>query len=219
MKLKISAFLMGTLLAFSTQADPITVLNHSFEVDNVANDSASQDNNSWIETSGSSFGTLDRNGPSYGAVIAPTPDADGEQLLWSNIGTLYQTLSDGLAANTTYDVYVDVGHRQFFDFDGAEIRLGYGSTAGANLLTPTSVVNPTPNLGWETWQYTFTTGASPAGEGQALRVELYNPNVGEQTLFDNVRINANVVPEPTTFSLFALVIAGVASRRFRKRFS
>jgi hypothetical protein len=74
---------------------------------------------------------------------------------------------------------------------------------GANLLTGTVVSNTTPvngvgaNDGWQTWVTTFTTGPSPAGLGNPLRVEIVTTG-GVQSYFDNVRLVAMPAGPPTT---------------------
>lgn len=202
-------------LAAMTHADPITVLNHSFEQDIVADGGVNSDGAANWQNQGG--GIIDGNGSSgFGPLTPVTPDADGEQMYWSNIGVVYQVLSATLAANTRYSVIVDVGDRSDAAFGGSpQIRLGSGATLGTNLLTPNIVANETPDFSFETWEYTFTTAAAPAGEGDALRVELVSN--GAQTLFDNVRIDANVVPEPSVIAMMALGFVSLVKARRRRR--
>ncbi|MBU0678930.1 MAG: PEP-CTERM sorting domain-containing protein [Verrucomicrobia bacterium] len=211
------AALMIALIASGASADLLEVLNHSFESPDIASGGGTTgtDPTSWLHAGSDSMGLIDRNSGAYSTVIDPTPDVDGEQLAWTNGGDFYQVLTSTLAANTIYDVYVDVGDRTDAGFPGADIRLGYGSTFGSNLLTPYSAVNPTPTSEWLEWHYTFTTGASPAGEGQDLRIELVDTGIA-QVLFDNVRIDTSVVPEPNSLSMMVLAIAAFVVRRLRK---
>lgn len=121
---------------------------------------------------------------------------------------LYQVLKATVAANTTYTLSIVAIDPTFANpFPGGKLRLGYVSADptetddyGLNLMTPTKVVNPTPlndkendpdNLadGLATWIYTFTTGATPAGLGQKLRIEVLGGGKA-QSLFDNVRLEA-----------------------------
>ena len=217
MKSKIITGAVAALISISTRADMLTVANHSFESPDIGNGSSTtgSDPTSWQHTGSDSMGIIDRNSGGYSTAVDPTPDTDGEQLAWSNGGDFYQVLAATLAANTMYDVYVDVGDRTDAGFPGANIRLGYGSTYGSNLLTADTIVKPTPTSEWLEWHYTFTTGASPAGEGEALRIELENPG-GAQALFDNVRITSTAIPEPNSLAMLALALAAAGLRRFRK---
>jgi hypothetical protein len=135
--------------------------------------------------------------------------------------SIYQVLSDTLAANTTYTLTIQAIDRTDLTFQDGELRLGYagtddGSTGdmiandfyGENLLSPTAVFNPNPvngaaaDDGWEDWSYTFVTGASPAGLGEALRVEIVGSGV--QSTYDNISLTAVAVPEPSTTALLGL---------------
>jgi hypothetical protein len=115
--------------------------------------------------------------------------------------SVFQVLTATLQANTTYTLTVDAGDRDGLTFQPCEIRLGTAANPlvsadfGLNLLTGTVVSNTTPvngagaNDGWQTWVTTFTTGPSPAGLGNQLRVELVTTG-GIQSYFDNVRLVA-----------------------------
>jgi len=214
--LVVTAFLLaGPAAAFAVS---FPVANHSFETNDLAdgtNASPAAPPNWTVTGGGASY--LDRNSGAFNTVIDPTPDADGEQLVWSNGGDLYQTLSTVLTANTTYALAVDVGDRTDVNpYAGAQLRLGTGSTFGSNLLTARVAANTAPvngggaGDGWQTWVSTFTTGASPAGLGNPLRVELINPG-GGQTLFDNVRLDRLNVINGTFESLTGNGVPGTLS--------
>jgi len=142
-------------------------------------------------------------------LIDPLPDRGS--VFANNNGPqhdLYQVLTATVAANTTYTLGIVAIDPTFANpFPGGELRLGHVSESpteaddyGLNLLKPTKVVNPTPlndkenapdNLtdGLATWTYTFTTGATPAGLGRKLRIEVLGGGKA-QSLFDNVRLVA-----------------------------
>lgn len=213
-----SSMLAALLLSFSaSQAASVSIFNHSFELPDRAPGFGGEPGlghatHGWIETG--SGGLVDTTGQGR---MVDTPDTDGNQALALNNGAAMAFLDSTyspiastvtLQANTIYTLTFDVGDRNDLNFGGGEIRLGYGGTGiaadiGTNLLTATSVTNPTPGNGdWATWTSTFETGAAPAGLGQALRIEFAVSGV--QTVFDNVRLDASPVPEPSIAILSAL---------------
>ena len=208
-----------TLFAGSASAAPIFIANHSFEDDDIAdNTNANSAPSGWSVTGAGGASYLDRNGTGgFNDQIDPTPDAtDSEQMAWSNGSDFYQETGTAVAANTVYTLTVDVGDRTNTNFQPTELRLGIGATFGTNLLTANVVANtaPTngagPSDGWETWVTTFTTGASPTAGN--LRVEIVN-NGGVQPLYDNVRLTESLVPEPSSSALLGLSGLLIARRR------
>ena len=188
--------------ASSNAATMITILNHSFE---------DATNTSWqIESNGST--AIKTTSGVIASAAHDTPPDGSDTINHSNGQSshqAYQVLGATLTANTTYTLTVDVGDRTDLDPGGPVLRLGTGTTYGANLLAGTVVSDTTPvngagaSDGWETWITTFTTGATPTGLGDALRVELRN-DATTQALFDNVRLDASPVPEPSTTALLGL---------------
>lgn len=191
-----------------------TVVNPSFEADNVADGTYITANPAGWSSTGGSRGVIDRNvSGGYNTGVAPTPDADGEQFAWSNGSHLYQVLDASLFPNTTYTLTVDVTSRSDLPFPaGTELRLGTGGTFGQNLLTPVDPTLPTVTPGeWTEWQLVYETGDAPADLGQLLRIELLAGGV--QPLFDNLRLTAVAIPEPTTLSAVGLLaFAGLVRR-------
>lgn len=208
----LSAF---TLMAGSVGAATITILNHSFESQVTTNFGGLIDDWSVGDDGnggGSQVATFLQSGATFSSRIAPLPDGSN-QGIFSRGGDPYQVLSTNVAANTTYTLTVDLGDRTDLGFAGGELRLGIGNTFGTNLLTATVVSNDTPANGqWSTWVSTFTTGASPSAG--ALRVELLNTGA-DQTLFDNVRLDAAPVPEPGSLALLGLGGLQIGARRRR----
>jgi len=136
----------------------------------------------------------------------------GNNEVFANGIVVGQTLSDTLAANTQYTLSVLVARRNdgtpyagytvsllagstVIGFDTAGVGLG----SGAHL---TSIVSVNSNL------------VSPGLLGQALRIELTGPT-GNQAHFDNVQLDATLVPEPATLSLLGLAAGGLLTRRRR----
>lgn len=143
----------------------------------------------------------------------PSPDGTDSTHYTNSTGdNIYQVLVATLAANSTYRMRVDIGDRTDLSAQSGSIRLGYVSTSpttdhdyGLNLLDATVVNNAIPvngagaSDGWTTWESTFTTGASPAGLGRPLRIELVTAG-GVQTLWDNVRLEVTSTPTNTLAS-------------------
>jgi hypothetical protein len=164
-------------------------------------------------------------GSAYHSLIADSPDGT-HQSAYANADMgfdygFYQVLSAPLAANTTYTLTVDVGkvYGSGYPFGGT-IGLGYGITQGLNFLTAATSNTPTPSVGnWATWTETFVTTSSPAGLGQALRIELRATSGSSQTLFDNVRLDAVTapIPEPSTLVLLGAGLLGLLAYAWRKR--
>ena len=160
---------------------------------------------------------------SLGASVDAVPGG-GTYMHYNNGSSesIYQVLAATLAANTTYTFSIQAIDRSNLNFQSSELRLGYvsgvddGTTGdtitndffGEFLLTPTVLNNTTPvngagaSDGIENWVSTFTTGASPAGLGQSLRIEIVGSGV--QSLYDNVSLTYETVPEPSTTALLGL---------------
>ena len=215
MKMKTTMSLVTTMgsiaLTVGSANAAIIIVNHSFEstdiTANLSSNPSSTTMPGWTTIAGNEW-LADRGvGGALGTNTDPTPDADGEQFLMTKGGGAYQVTSEAMAANTVYTLTVDIGDRNNQGFPTVDMRIGTGSTFGANLLAATVVSNTTPTNagtttdGWETWVYTFTNGAGVPTEN--LRVELFNTGSG-QALFDNVRLDATSVPEPTTTALIGL---------------
>jgi hypothetical protein len=120
--------------------------------------------------------------------------------------SIYQILSTNLAANTKYTLSMVAIDRNDQTFQSSELRMGYvpgtddGSTGdmlandfyGEYLLTGAILTNTVPvngaaaDDGYVTWVTEFITGASPAGEGAPLRIEVVGSGV--QSLYDNVAL-------------------------------
>lgn len=143
-----------------------------------------------------------------GLIDKPT---DSRSIIAYNNGPdqdVYQVLEATIAANTTYQLSIIAIDTTFSNpFPGGELRLGYVSASPTanddfdwNLLKPTKVDNPLPfndhendpgntTDGITTWTTTFTTGATPIGIGQKLRIEILGGGKA-QAVFDNVKLDA-----------------------------
>lgn len=188
-------------------ATSITVGNHSFEEGGTGRGGAI-DKAPWQKAGTGSNLIAIENATTLGTKIDTAPDASENFHYTNSTGdNIYQVLAATLAANSTYTLRVDVGDRNDLTAQAGSIRLGYVSSSptsdddyGLNLLTATVVNDTVPvngagaSDGWQTWESTFTTGVSPDGLGQPLRIELVTAGA-VQTLWDNVRLE--VVSAPT----------------------
>lgn len=186
------------LVAVSAWAETITVLNPSFEEPVLTSGSGIYVTpTSWSKGGECGMWYVGQAG-SPGAVMPSA--ANGTQALWSNGGYLYQVLGATLQSNTLYTLTIDAGKREISFGSPVTVSLGYGSTYGANTLTPCapSFVIPA-SLTWTHWTVKFQTGANPAGLGQALRVDL-NMN-SSQPMLDNIALTAEPVANTDTLTI------------------
>ena len=221
-----SALVMVLTAVTAAHAKSITVLNHSFEAPFVPMDGNSLTTGfgddflggappdwSVFNSIPNSYGVLTRVLDSFfHDKVTATPDpSDNEQLHWANRpdSFIYQILPATLLENTTYTLTVDLGQRTDSGFEnGTQIRLGYGAAPGVSILTPQlAMAFIPPDGGWVTWESVFQTGPTPSGLGEPLRIELISG--GQEALFDNVRLEAIAIGEPSTFALSALGLFGI----------
>ncbi|MCV6574388.1 MAG: cadherin domain-containing protein [Cohaesibacter sp.] len=164
-----------------------TVTNASFEAnalaDGVSIDSAPS---GWTLTANRG-GTWDISGDKYhGQAI------DGENLAFldGQGGTLSQTLSETLSANTDLNLSVKVGLHDFGSTPpGYEVRLYAGNT-----LLKSVDEGDVPLVGNQMTEVTLTLSqdelkAFSAQYGQALRIELVGDNTGDNYHFDEVKLD------------------------------
>ncbi len=153
----------------------------------------------------------------FNVSLTNTPDQDvNDQSFFTAQRDIFQVLSDTLEANTTYTLSVDIGDLVAGSDGGASgtpaVNLGYGSFTGENVVLTLDQRNQPPQTDgdWVTWTGEFTTSSMPIGFGEQLRIELTNgTNVG---WFDNVRLSATTVPEPTSLGMLAVGLFCLASR-------
>jgi len=132
---------------------------------------------------------------------------------------LLQTLGDTLQLMTEYTLTVGVGNFapnpgpfNFTGFPGYRVELLAGATV---LAMDTNTLAPGEGI-FQTSTVTFTTGGSHANAGQALAIRLVNLSGGPgvEVNFDNVNLNAETVPEPTSLALLACgALLGLQVRR------
>jgi len=239
------AMLLGIASACS-QAALLNIVNASFEDDpTTSNEFFFGDPNGWslIDPGGivgglDLQGTLNATGSAFFNSGAPDGDDVAILFIGTEVGTtefgLGQVLADTLAAETRYQLSVEVGNIQsgtsqggtFFDlsgFPGYRIDLLAG---GVVLATTSAGINaPIAEGEFATVTLEHISGAAPVQLGQALEIRLINLNLTDANFpgadlevdFDLVQLDATAdpqgVPSPTSLPLLLLGIGLLAGYR------
>jgi hypothetical protein len=189
------------------RAASIFIANNSFENPVITNPSgfntvSSGTSNNWTFTGGpQGFANPVAAHNAGGSWYGPSPTINGNQVAWSNGGTISQTLSATLQTNTVYTLGAFVGNRLSLNFPGYNI----GLYAGGNLLASNSGVS-------------YTSGISVT-PGQALEIRLTSLSGFQgQTNFDNITLDAASIPEPSAIlGLLGFGLLGIASKLRQKQ--
>jgi hypothetical protein len=146
-----------------------------------------------------------KQGVSYTGITA----TDGLQVGYSNGGIISQVLSEVLMPNFEYSLYVDIGNRLGSPFLGYRI----GLFAGGNLLViNNSSVIPIDG-GFATAKISYFASTFDPNLGKNLEIRLTStPSQtfeGRQVQFDNVRLSAEAVPEPSTLAFWSICLVSL----------
>ena len=223
-------------LASSALAAPITVPNFSFEAPEAVDGDSVYPPTGW--TPGGSgynqFGVTDFDNSSYHGSHgdnAPLPGtAHGGQAASIGIQSLmsvgHLTSSSGLglvADNTVYRLTVALGNAlNFAHPDTSTIQLLVdGAVVSSRSMAATAI----PDGTFTDFSTSFTTAAvsDPRTGGMlAIRLQVSSSNPSFETGdwhtdFDNVRLDATPVPEPSTLLLAAGALVGLGITRIRRR--
>lgn len=195
------------LAGSAAHAAPVFIVNAGFEA-SVLDDSGVDFNPLGWNSSGDS-GAFD---PHAAAFAAGAPE--GENVAFASFGgpTLSQTLASTVEANTLYTLSMLVGNRLDAPFGGYQTELWAGGTLLAsddNTLAPADGA-----FLLSTVQYFASASDSVIGSALEIRFR----SLGWQTVFDDVRLDAELrrdVPEPGLLTLLTLGATALASRRRR----
>ena len=181
------------LSAGLAQATPITVTNGDFE-------NFSTWNTDWTPTGDVGWQGVSTLTEAYTVDLAPY----GAGLIFGNngAGQLSQTLTGTtLEANTTYTLTVAVGNRNNLALPGYGIELWAGATKVASeySITQGGTGSDPADGTWSNVTATFTSGESVVAGDLEIVLQSY----GTQVNYDNVSLDATIIPEPATLGLVA----------------
>jgi hypothetical protein len=166
----------------SARAEPIAIVNPSFEFPALSDGDFTIANiTGWSVINTGNPGVF--NPPSTSS-FGFVPDR--VQTLYSNGGTVFQTLATTLAPNTVYTLGVFVGRRlDFTTFPGFTVELRAGGTVLAS-ANQTNIPLPTPGQ----FQRLTLTYVSPSSIAPGQLLEIRLKSNGAQTNFDFVTLDA-----------------------------
>lgn len=237
-------FLAGVILcvsAFSLGAAPLTITNPGFEANFVADGQfdvsvipfgwSVYDPGSILGENYNDVGVLNPTGTAL--YIGPVPEGDNVAItfLWpldndSSDAGLSQTLSGTLQPDTQYTLTVEVGNIAHImnppynlnGFPGYQVQLLADNVV---LAMDNDTLNPAEGT-FELSTVQFTTGSTHPQLGMNLGIRLINLNnldSGIEVNFDDVRLDATAVPEPSAGIITSLGLAMFATMRRRNRVS
>lgn len=218
---------LATAIAFAvipaqSKAASVFVGNFSFE-DDVApvGGIITSPPSSWVpfnQTGGQDIGSQNATPGMFSVNNPLAAPAEGNQFTYINMfdpnvtGGLYQDVG-ALLPNTTYTLTVAIGSRadrinspgiisliNGFDFTGTVLAQGGGLPSFQN--------------SWEDYTISFTTGAI-ASDDLIVCLSVLGNGGTIQADFDNVRLDAVAVPEPSTVALG--ILGGIATLRVVRR--
>jgi hypothetical protein len=219
-KIAIASSCLMIVPQVQVRAASIFIANHSFETPIITTSlgfiSSTGSVGGWTFTGGTQQGFAN---PTIGDIFGsswygPSPTIpNGSQIAWSNGGTISQTLSATLQANTKYTLGAFVGNRLGVNFPGYNIEL----YAGGNLLASNNSVTPADGT-FAPVTVSYTSGISVT-PGQALEIRLTSQTgTNAQTNFDLITLDAASIPEPSAIlGLLGFGLLGIGSTLKQKR--
>lgn len=173
---------LGTIDVSKAHSESITISNPSFEQPSLADGSYTIENiPGWSTINTGNPGVFNPPSASFGSI------PDGENTLYSNGGTVIQTLPTTLTPNTTYNLGVSVGKRlDYTNFPGFTVELRAGNTVLVS-ANQTNILSPAPG----TFQRLNLTYISPSSVPPGQHLEIRLKSAGAQTNFDLVTLDAS----------------------------
>ncbi|HEY9801759.1 MAG TPA: hypothetical protein V6D25_15485 [Leptolyngbyaceae cyanobacterium] len=173
-----------SLLTPSAPAYSIAIRNPSFEQPSFADGSFNIASiTDWSVINTGNPGVFNPSSSSFNFV------PDGVQTLYSNGGTVFQTLTTALAPKTLYTLGVSVGRRRdFTDFPGFSVELRAGGTV---LASANQTHVRLPQAGKFERLTVYYVSPDTVGAGQLLEIRL--KSAGAQTNFDLVTLDARPI--------------------------
>lgn len=176
---------------------------------------------SYNQTGAADIGSQNATSAQFSANNPLATPGDGNQFLYVNtfgnnpggISGIYQPITD-LMPNMTYTLTVAIGSRADRINTAGTISLVNGFDNTGTILATGGGLPETPNT-WEDYSISFSTGADASG---FLTIVL--SSVAANTIqadFDNVRLEAVAVPEPSTLALIAITCGTFLTLRGWKR--
>lgn len=164
------------------------------------------------------------NAGAAGVVIA---NPHGNQYVYLNSNGGWASITSpslgAVQANTIYTLTVALGHRSNFSPSQYDISL---LADGSSIATTTVVPSQITAGQWADFQVVFDTSLNPSSVGKSLAIEFKHSLVGTvnqangnniQGLFDNVRLDATAIPEPSAAIVAGLGLLAAAFSRRRQR--
>jgi len=234
MRVSISAFLFAICFAVSLAiGGPIPLTNFSFEEPDVENGNFTPDSPTlpgWSRAASEGFGNInnpiDAQFPNATSNVTPLPGtADGWQALritvqTSNLTTRVarwrQETGEIITANTEYLLKVAVGNPLDAASEFAQIQF----TTNGRVLAITDVTAPDGTFADNSLLFDVLPGNPQIGKPLAIDLQMVvpqGPSGNEfRVYFDNVRLEAIAIPEPTMMAAMMLC-CGVMRRRARRQ--
>ncbi len=212
-----AAFLLGPQKA---GAVPVAIVNASFEANVLADGAAISDIIGWSHSTTDGWGTFNPRNAQYAGTTGspgtlPAP-ADGVNVAYMNgTGSIYQTLTATLAANTTYTLTGALGWR--LDFGNGAPAYAQLEAANGDVLATYTIPEPTQGT-FGAWTLTFTDVGTDLGQNIVIRLGSLRPDFLGQANFDNIALDASPLATPdggTTVMLLGIALTGVGL--FRRR--